>query len=156
MRPRDLAGPFGVPGAFDTAGGAIPKGVICLWSGRLDEMPPGWALCDGANGTPNLVARFVRGISTATTNPGTTGGADSVTVVQNAHQHDLPMAIDGSSNLKVKNVYGTGSSQTLNLLLNPSISSASTAVLLSASKTPTNQAHDNRPAYYELAFIMKL
>jgi hypothetical protein len=34
---------------------------------------PGWYKCDGSNGTPNLVNKFVRGGATA----GSTGGADS-------------------------------------------------------------------------------
>ena len=155
MRPRDLAGPFGVPGAFDTAGGAIPKGVICLWSGRLDEMPPGWALCDGANGTPNLVARFARGINTSTTNPGTTGGADSATVIQNSHQHEMPFHFQSGFMNRTASA-GTGSSAASNADWNTNTETNSRARQKNIAVTGTNQAHDNRPAYYELAFIMKL
>lgn len=37
----------------------IPVGVICMWSGTV--FPPGWALCNGTNGTPDLRGRFIVG-----------------------------------------------------------------------------------------------
>ncbi len=41
----------------------IPKwrGMITMWSGDITKIPPGWALCDGTNGTPDLRGRFVLG-----------------------------------------------------------------------------------------------
>ena len=39
----------------------VPYGVIVMWSGQSNEIPAGWALCDGANGTPDLRGRFVVG-----------------------------------------------------------------------------------------------
>ena len=37
------------------------RGVIVLWSGAIAEVPPGWGLCDGSQGTPDLRDRFVVG-----------------------------------------------------------------------------------------------
>jgi microcystin-dependent protein len=37
----------------------VPKGAIIMWSGS--QVPAGWALCDGNNGTPDLRGRFVLG-----------------------------------------------------------------------------------------------
>jgi microcystin-dependent protein len=37
----------------------VPKGAIIMWSGS--QVPSGWALCDGNNGTPDLRGRFVLG-----------------------------------------------------------------------------------------------
>ena len=37
----------------------IPKGGIIMWSGN--NVPSGFALCDGKNGTPNLVNKFIIG-----------------------------------------------------------------------------------------------
>lgn len=56
--------------------GAItfPAGLIVLWSGLLTNIPSGWALCDGMNGTPDLRDRFVRGAA-AGADPGAMGGA---------------------------------------------------------------------------------
>jgi hypothetical protein len=39
----------------------LPRGLIALWSGRIAQVPSGWALCDGRNGTPDLRDRFVVG-----------------------------------------------------------------------------------------------
>ena len=38
---------------------AFVRGMIMMWSGSVP--PSGWALCDGSNGTPNLVGRFILG-----------------------------------------------------------------------------------------------
>jgi len=37
----------------------LPKGIITMFSGS--QVPDGWLLCDGTNGTPNLVDRFILG-----------------------------------------------------------------------------------------------
>lgn len=42
---------------------SIPVGAILMWSGT--EIPYGWAICDGTNGTPNLIGRFVKAVATA-------------------------------------------------------------------------------------------
>ncbi len=39
----------------------FPKGTIIMWRGRPENIPKGWALCDGQNGTPELRGRFVLG-----------------------------------------------------------------------------------------------
>lgn len=52
----------------------FPSGAIVMWSGLLANIPTGWLLCDGQNGTPDLRDRFVRGAA-AGQDPGGTGGA---------------------------------------------------------------------------------
>ena len=39
----------------------VPKGSILMWSGSIGTIPAGWALCNGANGTPDLRDRFIVG-----------------------------------------------------------------------------------------------
>ena len=53
---------------------AIPKGTIVMWSGT--DIPDGWALCDGLNGTPDLSGRFVMGYSSGNNQIGNRGGTD--------------------------------------------------------------------------------
>ncbi|MCC6312360.1 MAG: hypothetical protein IT345_15805 [Trueperaceae bacterium] len=154
MQHPASVGPFGVPGQADSLHGLIPRGLVAMWSGLLSEIPVGWALCDGTLGTPNLVAKFVRGVNSATTNPGATGGADSVTVTQNAHQHEIPFGF--SSNVHRNASFGTGGSVASTGDWGVSGDTSSRARQKTQSVSATNQAHDNRPAYYELAFIMKL
>lgn len=36
----------------------LPNNLICLWHGLLGGVPANWQLCDGTNGTPNLVDLF--------------------------------------------------------------------------------------------------
>lgn len=55
------------------------KGVIVMWSGSADNIPEGWALCDGTNGTPDLRDRFIVGAGREYA-VGDTGGAKEVTL----------------------------------------------------------------------------
>ena len=38
---------------------AVPHATIMLWAGDFNNIPAGWVRCDGLNGTPNLLGRFV-------------------------------------------------------------------------------------------------
>ena len=33
---------------------SIPSGVVVSWYGDKANVPSGWAICDGTNGTPDL------------------------------------------------------------------------------------------------------
>ena len=52
--------------------GFVPSGAICIWAGT--EVPYGWYLCNGENGTPDLRDRFVMGAGIKYT-IGTKGGS---------------------------------------------------------------------------------
>ena len=67
----------------------FPRGIVLMWSGSVVSIPTGWALCDGTNGTPNMVNRFVVGAG-STYSVGATGGGSAVTVstaTAGAHSH---------------------------------------------------------------------
>ena len=91
-----LAGATGSTGATgptgaDGSNASIPSGVIWMWSGTIATIPAGFALCDGTNGTPNLLDRFVLSVPTSGTDPGAIGGAHSysLSVAQlPAHSHN--------------------------------------------------------------------
>ncbi|HOC55914.1 MAG TPA: hypothetical protein PKI20_09860 [Verrucomicrobiota bacterium] len=58
----------------------VPKGAVVLWSGSEGTIPSGWALCNGANGTPDLRSKFVVGAGTGGSYAvGDTGGTGSHT-----------------------------------------------------------------------------
>lgn len=58
---------------------ALPAGVIVMWSGSIASIPAGWALCNGAGGTPDLRDRFIVGAGSSYA-VGATGGANTVTL----------------------------------------------------------------------------
>eukprot|EP01084_Bolivina_argentea_P088686 160111_1 len=39
----------------------FPNGIVIIWYGLISNIPPGFALCDGSNGTPDLRDKFVIG-----------------------------------------------------------------------------------------------
>jgi microcystin-dependent protein len=67
----------------------IPRGTIVMWNGS--SAPAGWAICNGANGTPDLRGRFIVGTGDGY-NLSQTGGAASVTLSVEqipSHSHAL-------------------------------------------------------------------
>jgi hypothetical protein len=65
---------------------ALPAGAIILWSGASAAVPAGWALCNGQNGTPNLLNRFVVAAGGSYSVGATGGSADAALV---AHSHTV-------------------------------------------------------------------
>lgn len=123
-------------------GGGVPSGCIVIWSGTTDNIPTGWALCDGQDGRPDLRDRFVLGVGAAH-GVGETGGSETVALTVGQmpeHSHDVRIIginINGDAKCGVTNSGGTrGKNQIF-----PSGSS---------------QPHPNMPPYYTLAYIIKL
>lgn len=42
----------------------LPSGSIIMFNGQVDSIPEGWVICNGENGTPNLVEKFIKTSST--------------------------------------------------------------------------------------------
>ena len=36
----------------------LPYGTVIMWFGKRSKVPTGWAICDGENGTPDLISKF--------------------------------------------------------------------------------------------------
>lgn len=68
----------------------LPIGSIIVWAS--ETIPSGWQLCDGTNGSPNLVDKFILGAS-SDLELLTTGGStththtNSTTGTSSAHNH---------------------------------------------------------------------
>lgn len=83
---------MGGGGGGGSSTGSVPRGCIVMWSGTLDNIPSGWALCDGVGGRPNLLDKFVKGVTNSTTNPGNDGGTNQITLNVNqlpSHNHNI-------------------------------------------------------------------
>lgn len=63
---------------------AVPMGTIVMWYGTEAAVNPGWAVCNGENGTPDLRDRFVMGAGTTYTT-GSTGGSKDAVIVSHTH-----------------------------------------------------------------------
>ena len=75
---------------------AMPVGSIIMFNGKAEEIPSGWAICDGTNGTPNLIDRFIL----ASTYCGGTGGQSQITLSVSQlppHRHRLKKCWYGKS-----------------------------------------------------------
>lgn len=126
-----------------STGSDFPSGGIIVWSGSADNIPDGWALCDGTNETPDLRGRFVLGNSESHA-VGTKGGEETHTLTveelaSHTHQYNLPST--GVSGL----ASGNNTYHTFSYISKPSTVSAG-----------SSRPHNNMPPYYTLCYIMKL
>jgi len=138
--PAGATGPIGPAGATGQNGAAMPSGVVTMFFGS--QIPSGWALCDGLNGTPDLRDRFVVGAGNLYPLAGTGGAAQHVLTVaempRHSHSYESPNWYNSiqQSSPDYAAFVGRGSSTT--------------------SDTGGNTAHNNMPPYYALQYIMKL
>lgn len=146
------------------AAAAFPIGGIIIWSGSIANIPSGWALCDGTNGTPNLRDRFVIGAGTSYA-VNNTGGSKDASVI--AHTHTASTASAGSHNhttsidskfdngIQLPGYVVGGFSNYGNQVWTSSTAGAHThsVTVDSAGSSGTNA---NLPPYYALCYIMKI
>ncbi len=161
-----LAGDVRVTGELNLTGGSLampsdstftiggvsailPKGVIVMWSGSQASIPSGWALCNGANGTPDLRDRFIVGAGSSYA-VGATGGSDKVKLTVDEmprHQHSFfgdDQLWKGAS--KERDAFGYDAESELK----------GGSAYFRTSPAGDDKPHENRPPYYALCFIMKL
>lgn len=149
----------------------VPVGGIIMWSGAIDSIPTGWALCDGTGGTPNLSGRFIVGYQAD--NPdynaiGNQGGAASVALTTSQlpdHHHDGTVTVPPHTHpmpASVPSARGPNSNQLSNSnnIGHTNISQTNQSQPIIANFTTNNtgggQAHENRPPFYTLAYIIKV
>jgi hypothetical protein len=135
----------------------IPTGFIGLWSGAANAIPSGWLLCNGANGTPNLVDRFVVGAGTSTPAVGATGGSKDAIVVSHSHtasdsghSHGLQLLGNASGSIRGVQSGVTGFAGAINTGL---VQNGQANITVAAAGQSGTDA--NLPPYYALCYIMK-
>ena len=161
----------------------VPPGAIIMWSGSINDIPVGWVLCDGRNGTPDLRDRFIVGAG-GSYSVGSRGGSNTVTLTTS----QIPSHSHGAGTLKTDTtgshshgywtyerrataaglvsgyLHGTSYEETASAGAHSHTISGNTAsagahshtISGNTASTGGGQAHENRPPYYALCFIMKL
>ena len=158
----------------------VPVGGIVVWSGTVATIPPGWALCDGATvttstgdkvTTPDLRNRFIVGAGDDYP-VGATGGAASValTVAQlpaHAHGFSGTTSSDGTHAHTItyqevdegdpRHPGGSASTDTAPTNIATPLAGAHTHTFSgTTASVGSGNAHENRPPYYALAYIMRV
>lgn len=128
------------------------KGLIMPYSGSTSRIPKGWHICDGSNGTPDLRDRFIVGAGRSY-NLGTTGGSNFVKLQEchlPNHRHTFP------GDDQIWNAYGNEFPIQRNVSGWDWVSEGSgcTNRVYWSGATGGGEAHENRPPFYALYFIM--
>jgi len=167
-----------------TGGSPVPTGTIVMWSGDATNIPGGWALCDGRNGTPNLLTRFIVAAhpTEAGYGPGVFGEPDQHTHATNvapvgrttgdsaAHVHAFPTAwqihgynhdVIGANTREGIDPFVPGNNAVYGRRIRDYFTTEtggvhSHPVPTLGQFTSSSSADANRPKWYALCFIMKL
>ena len=152
----------------------VPVGCILMWSGSTGDIPTGWALCNGqtVNGkvTPNLCDRFIVGAG-GNYAVGATGGTNEVALTKGQmpnHYHLYPN--DRTANEFIGNNHNAGQAVFQDSTSKEGYKRSGegdTRVWKTgtaggdATDTVVGTdgyaaAHENRPPYYALCYIMKV
>ena len=151
----------------------IPKGSIIMFNGTASEIPEGWHICDGTEGTPNLIGKFIK----ASDISGGTGGSSTIqileenmpkhthTFVENqvttseagAHTHTIRGKYGKSDNANDRNCLETGLETDL---ITTSEAGAHTHTIDMSNTQLSYQGEGKpiefEPLYYSLIYIMKM
>lgn len=128
----------------------VPRGAILMWSGLVIDIPAGYGLCDGTNGTPDLRGRFVIGASAvgAGYQSRDIGGSDR-TSMEGSHTHTINNASAGVPVVTTGSVQaGTGATVVTDVVAPPDHTHTANLV--------GDHDHEALPPFLALAFIQRL
>ena len=154
--------------------GAMPVGAILMWSGAVDQLPAGWALCDGrtlpdGGKSPDLSGRFIVGYDGKNVeySANKTGGEarhalsidempkhshEATTDISGEHTHTLNVSKEGWA---YKNWFLSGDPNTRSEKWTQQLPPAGQhGHRVTIKDTGSGRPFDNRPPYYVLAYIM--
>lgn len=147
-----------------------PQDTIIPYYGAITDVPSGWAYCDGNNGTPDLRNRYIKGVPDSSTDPGATGGSNSLTLTESqmaSHDHTTGTTdTQGDHTHSMSDFdHGDYSETTTNGNNTVADSSGSATNVYSngdhghgwnIGSTGNSESIENRPASREMAFIKKI
>ena len=146
----------------------VPVGGIIMWSGATNNIPSGWALCDGNNGTPNLQDKFIVGAGSSYAVAATGGSANAVVIQHNhgindpGHQHTWSRQ-DAQNDVGYR-PWPASNNDCAQRNINTSGSGSHSHSISGTTGNPSNTGTNsqgssatnaNLPPYYALAYIMK-
>ena len=154
--------------------GIIPIGGIIMWSGTDGNIPTNWSLCNGSNGTPNLIDKFIVGRGDSYSAGATGGNADAIvpihthTATGGNHAHPTRYSNNVSGIVTASasggfvlddegttdyaaNVAAPGSTAGDQIGQSGSLSMTASSPVGAASTT-----NANLPPYYAIAYIMRI
>ena len=154
---------YGIIGVQSSSGTTIPSGLITMWSGSIGSIPTGWNLCDGSNGTPNLLDRFIVAAGSSYAVNGTGGATTATLVTANmpAHTHTATVTDPTHSHSFTASVSnlgprgGAGSETFGSAVSSSTTSAASTGISVTNASTGSGTSFSILNPYYALAFIQK-
>lgn len=123
---------------------SVPVGGIILWNSQFLPDNTHWAICDGKNGTPDLRDRFIVGAGKEYS-LGNEGGEKEVKLTV----EQLPKHRHGFNRGRATTLSPSGSGT--DLWARDSWTSPATT-----DEAGGDQAHENRPPYYALYYIMRI
>ena len=132
-------------------------GAIVMWSGAVENIPDGWALCNGQNGTLDLRNRFIVGAG-GLYNVGATGGNKDAVLVEHNHTGSTDTVANHGHNVN------SNEEQSNRNLIRPNstvgaffgLSTVSHSHTLSITTVGSSATNANLPPYYALAFIQQV
>ena len=151
---------------------SLPVGSIIMFNGLSSEIPDGWHICDGTEGTPNLTGKFIKASNTS----GETGGNSTIQILEEnmpkhthtfvgdkvttsesgAHTHTIRGKYGKSDNASDRNCLETGSKTDF---ITTSQSGAHTHTIDMSATQLSYQGGGKpiefEPLYYSLIYIMK-
>lgn len=155
----------------------LPVGTILPYVGKLSDIPSGWYLCDGSNGTPDLRDRFLAEAGKSYT-LGDTGGLNQVILKgeeEGTHYHTFGFHnnnndgyflstanqfVFGNTNFD-KKVYpakwnGSGGGGYWSWDGGSTFAPGQNLVTSAAISVAAKKPHENRPPYYAVYYIMRV
>lgn len=141
-------------------------GMVVMWDEPISEIPVGWAICDGNNGTIDMFGKFPMG-AIDDMSVGVEGGSASVTLTaSNLPSHTHPNSSTGHTgdhnhniSYNENDVEPDGYGKLAGGPGNDGHTSRDgdhSHNISSVGSTGGDGAIDNNPSYYEVIFIQKL
>ena len=138
-------------------GSGLPAGIIAMWHGLIANIPSGWLLCDGANGTPDLRSKFIKGAAAAAE----AGGAGGALTHAHASHSQTPAGTGSQATVRINALAGGarkgGTSNPGSIIENNNVptGTVSQPTFTGQEATLTHDAVNHEPPYFTVLFIMK-